>query len=646
MKNTTLGGFSTINGYVADKLKRFSETNKDFAALFEFMFSERDNVLFEKSLGYRIAKITYGQTRDTLLRRAFVLREKLSDLPRGSVVGLYLENSAEWIELFWAILACGFDPLLMNTRLDRQSLEEALSCVDAKAVIASDGTQAFSIRTMLLSELEPQNEALEPASFGESIFVMSSGTSEHVKVCEYTGLELYQTLKDSFDIIRACPAMKKHYRGQLKHLAFLPFYHIFGFVAVYLWFGFFSRTFVLLKDYSPVTIMDTIRRHEVTHIFAVPLFWNKVYDEAIKAIDARGEKVADRFKKGLGAAERLSGVPLLLNAFRRAAFKKVRGELFGESTRFLISGGSEISKDVLGFFNGIGYHLANGYGMTETGITSAELSGDLRLLSSGSAGLPFSSVEYRLGDDGELYVKGSSLARKILEDGRELSRGEWFKTNDAAEFSNGRWYIKGRLDDLVISPTGENLNPCIIEDKLSIKGAKQVCLTSVRENGLITPVLAVQVDPALDGKGINGVYEDAKAALKANGLYGQIPRIALVREPLIGGDDFKLNRRKTAKRLERGELCALDPDECERTGSSDALTYRICGLFAKVLGKDPSSITPLTDFFLDAGGTSLDYFSFVTELQNEFGYALPEGSSRALSRPCDISDCIRQAVNR
>ena len=141
MKNTPLGGFSTINGYVADKLKRFSETNKDFAALFEFMFSERDNVLFEKSLGYRIAKITYGQTRDTLLRRAFVLREKLSDLPRGSVVGLYLENSAEWIELFWAILAIFLQKSPQRSRCSRRPQRQALTA--SRSFPSNTGSLSF-----------------------------------------------------------------------------------------------------------------------------------------------------------------------------------------------------------------------------------------------------------------------------------------------------------------------------------------------------------------------------------------------------------------------------------------------------------------------------------------------------------------------
>ena len=65
-------------------------------------------------------------------------------------------------------------------------------------------------------------------------------------------------------------------KKQLKQLAFLPFYHVFGLFAVYFWFTFFGRTLVFLRDYSADTILKTCRRHQVTHIFAVPMLWHTI----------------------------------------------------------------------------------------------------------------------------------------------------------------------------------------------------------------------------------------------------------------------------------------------------------------------------------------------------------------------------------
>ncbi len=645
MKKPALGGFSTIDSFVADKLKRYSKLNKDFDTLFEFMFSERENVMFEKSVGFRIVKTTYGETRERILCRAAVLSKKLAGFKGGSAIGLHLVNSAEWIELFWAILACGFRPLLINTRLSASLIEQGISSVHAAAVIAADESIEFSVPTIPLSELEPGSEKYSPFCFGESIFVMSSGTSDRIKICEYSAAELYQTIVSSTEIIRTCPAIKKHYKGQLKLLAFLPFYHIFGFTAVYLWFGFFSRTFVLLNDYAPATIIDTIRRHEVTHIFAVPLFWNKVHDEAIREIKARGSATYEKFSKGMRLSVKLARVPFVSKLFRKAAFREVREKLFGESIRFMISGGSEISCGVLEFFNGIGYRLANGYGMTEIGITSVELSSDFRKLCSGSVGLPLASVEYSAGENGELLVRGSSLAKRIIEGGSVQTTEGWFHTADLAEFKNGRWYVSGRLDDIVISPAGENLNPRLIEAKLLVPGAREICLTSVREKGCIVPTLVVSLQPLLESEGVNRVYADIKTKLTETGLDGQIEKIVLVREPLIGSDDFKLNRAKTAKRLMNGEFTPADPGAEASPDESDMLTEHIRGLFAKALGTDAANISPQADFFLDAGGSSLDFFGIVSELQADYGITFPASSGKSLTSPAEIAEYIRSAVN-
>ena len=128
----------------------------------------------------------------------------------------------------------------------------------------------------------------------------------------------------------------------------------------------------------------------------------------------------------------------------------MRENLYGESVQFCITGGGLVRPETLRFFNGIGYWLSNGYGMTETGITSVELSNSMETRSSGSIGLPLSSVMYKV-QDGILHVKGTSTARRIRTDGVWKERGgEWFHTGDLAEERDGRVHLLGRSDDLVI----------------------------------------------------------------------------------------------------------------------------------------------------------------------------------------------------
>lgn len=639
MKVDNIGNFKSINAFVESKLQRFNSEEASFENMFELMFAERDNILFEKSSGYKIIKTTYGQAYDEIHRRAKLLKGLLCEANPDSVVGLYMENCVEWIENFWAILVAGFRPLLMNLRLVEGALEEALSEVHAVAVI-SDG-RAFTVRTIDAGELEVEpldakrpdtnNKATASGagqarfSFGTELMVMSSGTSEHVKVCAYSAEQFHYQINDSYKIITSCKLMKKHYDGQLKQLTFLPFYHVFGLIAVYIWFSFFSRTFVQLNDMAPTTIVNTIRRHKVTHIFAVPMFWEKVYEQAIRTIKDRGEATYNKFCKGLRIAGKIGDVPLLGAWFKRKAFKEVRQNLFGESICFMITGGSEIARPVMEFFNGIGYHLADGYGMTEIGITSVELSRKGKYLNSCCVGTPFSSIEYKLAEDGELLVRGGAMAKYIIENGEKVEGGDWFHTRDLAELRKGHYVILGRKDDVVISPTGENMNPNLIEPKLKLQDATNVCLIGERKDDKIVPVLLVSVDKYLAKEKLLALDENMRKRLAEANLGAQIGKVVYVTDQLIEENDFKLKRASIARKYAAGEYHVVIPgeSETEEMVPDDEKILKIRQMVALSVGREPEDVGYEADFFLDLGGTSLDYFALCSEIEKEYHVAIP-----------------------
>ncbi len=610
----TLGGHRRINAYVDAKLKQLYEGDRSFASLYFLMFSERENILYERSDGERLVCTTYGEA----LARIEALAAGFGSLglPAGSVVGLYMDNSLEWILAFWMLLRSGYRPLLMNLRLPEAVLSKALHECGARCVI-SDGKR-FSAPTLLLSDIPEATP--RDAAFGSEVLVMSSGTSEHLKICAYGAEEFFWQILDSYQVIRQCRPIKRHYAGRLKLLTFLPFYHVFGLVAMYIWFAFFSRTFVHLPDYAPETILATVRRHKVTHIFAVPLFWDQVYTQAIKTIGARGEKTYEAFSKALSIANRIGDVPVLGAAFRQFAFRELRENLFGDSIRFMITGGSEIRPEVLSFFNAIGYPLANGYGMTEIGITSVDLRKRAKQRNRGDVGRPLSSVEYRISAEGELLVRGSSLARYILMDGQRMERADWFHTRDLAQCHKGYYKIIGRQDDLVISPTGENLNPNLIEPLLSAPGAKDLCLIGLREAEGMTPALLVQVEGHCTKARAAAIRMALRDCLRANQLSAAIGKILLTDEPLIRDGEIKRNRLRLARDCREGRLHILTPER--KDAQEDARMAHLRVLFAEALGKKPEAICRDADFFLDEGGTSLDYFALLSRLQEEYAISI------------------------
>ncbi len=646
MKIETLGPYKTLNSFVSAKINRFNSAEHSFRAMFELMFSEKENVIYEKSSGYQIEYTKYGEACDQTSECAAHLRFLLKRLPDDSIVGLYMKNDISWIIAFWAILKSGHRPLLLNTRLGDDIINLVMRNAGASAVI-TDGKTFPEFETIPYADIRLSDRCEQAAEqFGSEVLVMSSGTTALPKICAYSAEEFYYQINDSFHIICECRQIKKHYDGQLKLLTFLPFYHVFGLIAVYIWFAFFSRTFVHLSDLAPQTIINTIRRHKVTHIFAVPMFWNEVYKQSVKTIKGRGEETYHRFLKGMDIAEKLQLVPVLGSAFIRLAFREVRENLFGDSICFLITGGSEIQSEVLSFFNLIGYHLANGYGMTEIGITSVELSTKRNLRNAGYVGKPFSSIEYRISPDGCLQVSGRSTARYIMEGERKKARDEWFDTGDIAECVNGHYRILGRRDDVVISESGENLNPFLIEPLLADDPNYQICLIGHTENRQIVPTLLVFAGRHVSAEKYRNVRRNIEKKLQDNRLSTRISNIVFVQEPLISPDDIKINRARLRKQYDENALSLLNPERITDRGAEDDPVYNyVRELFAAAFGKPAGEFGPDTDFFLDEGGSSLDYFALISKIQEDHDIRFPASQEKTISTIAELSAFIEDEHN-
>lgn len=611
LKNT--GGFTDIYAFVEHKISELSKREKNFYNLFLQMFSESENVMAESSDGFKIKKVTYGECKQKVLSVASKLKTRLKDLPNKSMVGLYMSNSIEWIQVFWAILACGHNPVLMNSRLGDSQLQTILDC-HGISVVVSDG-EAFNVQTILLSEIEGEQEGqpIEFSDWGDKVYFMSSGTSEKVKLCAFTAENFFYQISDSFNIIKSCPQMAEHYEGELKNLVLLPLYHVFGFIAVYLWFGYFSRTLVFMKDLSAQTLLSTVKKHKVTHIFLVPLVWQKIYEEAIKSIKARGEKTFNKFSKALSFVNKHQ---ILGSLIAKRAFKEVREKLFGDSIKFLITGGSGVPEDVVKFFNGIGYHMANGYGMTEVGITSLEISKKRKERNLRSVGRPFSYTKYKAAESGELLIKGKTMASEILQ-GKTLEKTDfdkWFNSKDLAKEVDGRFYILGRKDDLVIGLSGENLNPEIIEQQIECSNVENKCLISGKDN---VPTLIVEVKSYLVEKEQEIRLELGEALKKAN-VNDQIQTVVFTADKLLLDGEIKVSRKKVKDRYLSGEIKPLNALK-RADGQLSALEEQLVKAFADALQKQECEILVDSDFFTELGGTSLDYFALLDTIGQQFG---------------------------
>ena len=604
-----------VNKIAKERYNLLNNSTKDFKAIFDIMFIDLANTLAESNDGFRIYKTTYLEAKNLILDKAYSINMKYPDL-KDSFIGISFESSLEWIITFWAIILSGNKPYLINHRHPKELTENILDTLNVKYVMGDNlgyKRELIDYNLLDLKALKDYN-----FNFANEIALSTSATTLKEKIIIFTGYEISAQILNAKGILKENKLIKKHYHDELKQLVFLPLYHIFGLVAVYLWFSFFGRTLVFLNDYSADTILKTIRKHNVTHIFAVPLFWNSIEREILKGVKEKG--LETKFNKGLNLTLKLQKLfPYFGLKLSKFIMRDVTNNLFGRHVYFCITGGGYIKDSTLRLINALGYPLYNGYGMSEIGITSVELSKRVSDRLKNSIGHPFDSVEYKI-DNNELYVKGKSISHKAIinKDVVTIALDDYFKTSDIMEYIDDRYYIKGRLDDLYIGPNGENINPDLIEKEINIDSDYVI----LNYNGELS--LIVNIANITKSEDIIKLDESIKSNLSKLDLSLRPSKYYFTFDNLKAKTAIKVSRQYVLKNLNDGKIKLLSKDDINinEIESDNPIINKIKELMSLSLNKNVSDISNNSNFFYDLGGSSLEYFDLISRINKEFNISL------------------------
>ena len=619
-----------LNKYINNKIKKLNITKKTFKDIFEITHDQEDRIFAETTNGYKINKMSYKECKIECIKTALYLENQLSTLERNSFVGLMMENSIKWITTFWGLLMAGFKPVLLNLRLNDILLNEVIELTDLKYIV-SDKEYNVPIEQLVFNEEEVLNTEIVNKEFNwaNEIALSTSATSLNIKICIYSGYEIAAQIENTKKIVKTNNFIKTGYKRTIKILAFLPLYHIFGLVATYFWFSFFGRTFVFLKDMANDTITKTVRKHKVTHIFSVPLMWHTIYKTIIKEIDKKDDKTKAKFEKGLKLSLKLQNIsPKIGLWFARKAFSEIHEKAFGDSVRFMITGGSYISPEALKLLNGIGYPLYNGYGMSEIGITSVELRKKAKYRIIGTIGKPFKTIEYDINKNGCLIVKGDSICKKIITKDEiiDIDHNNWFNTNDNVICDKKGYYnINGRIDDVVISSNGEKINPDLIEKKLYLPSVNRYCVLGLNYNNEENLTLILEIIQNPSKLRIKNILKELEENLtKLNNESIKIEKIYYTYNAIAAETSIKVSRFILKKLIENkkvilnniNELKDINLDNVEEINSEIAL--KIKEIMANIITVKKEDIPSDAHFIYDLGATSMDYLTLLVKLREEF----------------------------
>ncbi len=608
-----------INKVVKERVNHLKSSNKDFKAIMDGMFLNKNNIFAETNDGYKITKYTYGDLENKINDIAYSINKLYPDL-LDSYIGIMQESTIEWTYIFFAIIKSGNKPYLINLKHPKKLINSLLKSLDIKYSI---GLKDLEYDTLFinLNDLNLKCENDYKFNYANEMALSTSATTMKEKIIFYSGNEIANQILNCEGILKENKQIKKHYKGYLKQLVFLPLYHIFGFMATFMWFSYFGRCMVFLNDYSKDTILNTIKKHEVTHIFAVPLFWNTIEKTINAELKQKDIKLQNKFKKG----QKLT--ILLQKLFKsyginksKKIMKDITNNLFGKSVMFCISGGSYIKDSTLYLINSLGYPLYNGYGMSEIGITSVTLGGINDRLKN-SIGKRFGSVEYKI-ENNHLFVRGTSISHKMKIDGviYNYKLEDWFDTSDIVHEINDYYYIDGRFDDLFISANGENINPDLIEKEFNLDKAENISVIDI-DNKLS---LIIQINEYLPKSSIDNIYNDVININNKLDMTHRVEKIYFTYNPIKNSEAIKVSRQYLKANLKNNNITLINYENIKESklnvDSNILLKVKEC--MANTLSIDINDIKDTDNFFFDLEASSLDYFDLISKINDTFDIKL------------------------
>jgi len=155
-----------------------------------------------------------------------------------------------------------------------------------------------------------------------------------------------------------------------------------------------------------------------------------------------------------------------------------------------------------------GWPLALTYGMTEMTSQVATAPPDLVRRKPGAVGAPLEGVELRIAGDGEILVRGATLARGLMGPTRALTDDAgWYHTGDLGRLDEeGHLWVTGRCSDRIVSG-GVTVDPREVEAVLRAHPAVvDVCVVGLPDAEWGEKVVAavVPVEGAFDLEDVDG----------------------------------------------------------------------------------------------------------------------------------------------
>lgn len=360
--------------------------------------------------------------------------ETLSNkIKKGEYVGIFLNNSAEFIFSVIALWKIGAVPVPLNLLATDDELYQLFLFAGIKYTITneiiSDRLTKQQIIELILFNTKPQKDNLqkeyEAEIEQEAVVIFTSGATGKPKGVVHTFHSLLSSIFNGNEILN-------HHSGD-QWLASLPFYHIGGFQiicrALY-----YKAAVIIPQSLQTEAISEAINEFKPTHASFVSTQLNR----------------------------------LLYNN------TKPNNEL-----RCSLIGGGFIDKKLLHNAKKSGWHPVKVYGSSETASFVCALEENEIEEKGDSAGKPLDKNQIHIFDkngeecsvqtEGEIVIKSESLFKYYLnndsETANKLNRGSYLTGDLGYIDDDGFLFVTGRKNEMIVTG-GKNVNPIEVESAI------------------------------------------------------------------------------------------------------------------------------------------------------------------------------------
>lgn len=338
-----------------------------------------------------------------------------------------------------------------------------------------------ALETLKQAGAEISDEAVKQRSAiatGEDLatIVYTSGTTGRPKGCVITH---HNFIWDATQLAAAAP---EFFGGGMRTLFFLPLAHIFARVVQTTC----IRNGVVLGYSTGIPkLTEELGIYKPDFLIAVPRVFEKIFNGARTKAAADGKEkifdkaaqVAEDYSRQRTAGNVSLGTKVLHTVFEKLVYAKLRGAMGGE-IKYAVSGGAALGERLTHFFMGIGVHVCEGYGLTET--TAGATINRPSLTRVGTVGKPIPGASAKIAEDGEVLLKGDHIFQGYHnnpEASAEVLADGWFHTGDLGQLDGeGFLRITGRKKELIVTAGGKNVAPTVLEDRIRAHALVGQCM--------------------------------------------------------------------------------------------------------------------------------------------------------------------------